>query len=67
MSSIVRAADLLPEELEMLGENIRHAVEHDDQERVSSFQADSPYRAPDGVAPRDMSSAFPNPFPRPAA
>jgi len=29
MSSVVRAAELLPEELEMLGENIVHAVEND--------------------------------------
>ena len=67
MSSIVRAAELQPEELEMLGENILHAVEHDGEENLSPFQAETWRPAPDGVTRLSISATFPNPSPRPAA
>ncbi len=36
MSSVVRATDLLPEELQMLGENVVHAVENDGEANLSA-------------------------------
>jgi hypothetical protein len=36
MSSIVRAADLLPEELQMLGENVVHAVANDGEAELAA-------------------------------
>jgi len=36
MSSIVRAADLLPEELQMLGENVAHAVANDGEAELEA-------------------------------
>ncbi len=67
MSSIVRATELLSEELEMLGQNILHAVKHDGEEQLLHSEAESRHRAPDGVTRLSISPTFPNPFPRPAA
>ncbi len=36
MSSIVRASELQPEQLQMLGENVVHAVEHDGEAELSA-------------------------------